>query len=145
VGRSCVHAALSPTSNLLPPLSLTRTHTDPHRTGKFDEKHIRQVLRAAQWLILLFLLVQIAALVVALLMRFFIRGDGGEDATNFAAEELAERVVSMQHLRTDVEGGRGSSVRNQKYNKVGHGRRRGGGGGRVGGGWGDGVGGGAFK
>ena len=93
-------------------------HPDPHHTGKFDQQHIQQVLRAAQWLILLFLIVQIAALITALLMRFFIKPDGAAGTTGFDEAELAEHAVSMQHLRTDVEAARGSSVRNPKYNKV---------------------------
>jgi hypothetical protein len=51
-------------------------------------------------------------------MRFFVEPDGGDPNTNFDELAMADRAVSMQHLRTDVEGGRGSTTNNSKYNKV---------------------------
>ena len=48
-------------------------------------------------------------------MRFFGKPEG--EATLTEAEQ-AERAMTMQSLRTDVEGGQGSSTRNAKYGKI---------------------------
>lgn len=42
---------------------------DPRHTGRYSAATVGRVLRAAQWLLLLFLAVQVAALGVALLVR----------------------------------------------------------------------------
>jgi hypothetical protein len=51
-------------------------------------------------------------------MRFFVEPERGDLSTNFDDAALADRALSMAHLRTDVEGGRGSTTNNSKYNKV---------------------------
>ena len=52
-------------------------------------------------------------------MRFFIKADGGEANNNFDDAALADRALSMQHLRVDVEGGAaGNTTRSSKYNKL---------------------------
>lgn len=52
-------------------------------------------------------------------MRFFIKPDQGEATNNFEEGELAERALSMQHLRVDVEAGQsGTNTRGSKYNKL---------------------------
>jgi hypothetical protein len=47
-------------------------------------------------------------------MRFFIKSEMSDPTTNFDEHQLAERALSMQALRTDVEGGGGNSMRNAK-------------------------------
>ena len=64
--------------------------TDPHETGKFDTQHSKTVLRAAQWLILLFLVLQITALITALLVR---AGPHRPRAGRTTANELPQRVA----------------------------------------------------
>jgi hypothetical protein len=43
---------------------------DPKQTGVFDRDHVIEVLKAAKWLLLLFLLCEAAALVLSILLRF---------------------------------------------------------------------------
>lgn len=43
---------------------------DPRQTGIYDKAHVTQVLHAAKWLLLLFLLCEGVALVLSLLLRF---------------------------------------------------------------------------
>lgn len=43
---------------------------DPKSTGAYDRDHVVQVLSAAKWLLLIFLLAEAVALVLSLLLRF---------------------------------------------------------------------------
>ena len=71
---------------------------------------MRAALRAAQWLIPVFLAAQLAALVVALLRRFVLApGDDGADGGALSEAALEERALTMAALRVDVESG-GRSV-----------------------------------
>jgi len=43
---------------------------DPRQTGIYDRAHVMEVLKAAKWLLLLFLLCEAVAQVLSLLLRF---------------------------------------------------------------------------
>lgn len=43
---------------------------DPRQTGIYDKAHVTEVLKAAKWLLLLFLLCEAVALMLSLLLRF---------------------------------------------------------------------------
>lgn len=55
---------------------------DPKQTGAYDRAHVIEVLKAAKWLLLLFLLCEVAALVLSLLLRFVLAPPNAATAYN---------------------------------------------------------------
>lgn len=55
---------------------------DPRKTGLYDRQHVVEVLKAAKWLLLLFLLCEAIALVLSLLLRFVLDPPNAATAFN---------------------------------------------------------------
>jgi hypothetical protein len=70
---------------------------DPQHTGKFDTSHVRQILRAAQWLMLIVLIAQVAAVVVALLVRWSWRGGSAACPAHAAPMRLLASPLAGTH------------------------------------------------
>lgn len=66
---------------------------DPKQTGVFDRAHVTEVLKAAKWLLLLFLLCEAAALVLSLLLRFVLAPPNAATAYN-NFDEVGPSLVS---------------------------------------------------
>jgi hypothetical protein len=67
------------------------------------------VLDIAKWVLLVLLLIEICTLVLAVLLKYFIPADELGDYDNFDEAVASERMISMQSLRSDIEGRGGSS------------------------------------
>jgi hypothetical protein len=78
------------------------------------------VLATAKWVMLLFLLVEIATLVLAVLLKYWIPADELGDYDNFDEAVASERMISMQALRSDIEGRTASSpgATSKSYDKL---------------------------
>lgn len=60
----------------------------PDHPGKYGKAQVHQILMAARWLLLFFLVAETAALVMAAMLRFWIKRDGSEAFNNFDADNL---------------------------------------------------------
>jgi hypothetical protein len=92
---------------------------DPNSTGRYSRERVTEVLKAAKWLMLLFMICQIVALLLSLLLRFVL-DPPAQRYDNFDEQNLQEKTLGMQNLRTDVEaaGNRSSKSNNDLYNKI---------------------------
>ncbi|WIA36905.1 hypothetical protein OEZ86_008151 [Tetradesmus obliquus] len=92
---------------------------DPKETGRYNRAQVVEVLKAAKWIMLLFMLCEVVALVLSLLLRFVFE-DTAAQYDNFDTNNLQEKSQSMQQLRVDVEAGgnRYSSTNNSVYGKL---------------------------
>uniref|UniRef100_A0A383WD62 Uncharacterized protein n=1 Tax=Tetradesmus obliquus TaxID=3088 RepID=A0A383WD62_TETOB len=92
---------------------------DPKETGRYNRAQVVEVLKAAKWIMLLFMLCEVVALVLSLLLRFVFE-DPSTQYDNFDTNNLQEKSQSMQQLRVDVEAGgnRYSSTNNSVYGKL---------------------------
>lgn len=84
---------------------------DPGQTGAYSAARVLQVLTAAKWLLLVFLLCEIVSLALALVLRFVLGPQSEAQAyDNFDDANLQERNASMAHLRSDMESARVSTT-----------------------------------
>ena len=77
---------------------------DPHTEGKYSRENVAKVLESAKWAMLVFLLLEMVTLVLAVLLKYFIPADPLGDYDNFDEAVASERMISMQALRSDIEG-----------------------------------------
>jgi hypothetical protein len=72
---------------------------DPRQTGMYNLEQVTQVLQAAKWLLLIFLLCEAAALVLSLLLRFWLEPANPATAyNNFDEVRPADRASrAMSH------------------------------------------------
>lgn len=75
---------------------------DPRQTGIYDRPHVIEVLKAAKWLLLLFLLCEAVALVLSLLLRFVLDPPNAANAYNNFDEVCSRLSLSMMPI-TDHE------------------------------------------
>lgn len=90
---------------------------DPKHTGRYDREHVVQVITAAKWLMLLFMLCEVVAMVLSILLRFWL-DPPAQPYDNFDEANQQAKAQSVQQLRIDVEAGQYSTSKNSIYSKV---------------------------
>eukprot|EP00879_Flechtneria_rotunda_P007175 GHRR01007530.1.p1 GENE.GHRR01007530.1~~GHRR01007530.1.p1 ORF type:complete len:225 (+),score=39.99 GHRR01007530.1:124-798(+) len=94
---------------------------DPRQTGKYDRAHVTDILKAAKWLMLVFMLCEMAALVLSLLLRFVLDPPSlAAQYDNFDEASMQDKSQSISSLRIDVEAGskKYSTSNNSVYAKI---------------------------
>eukprot|EP00877_Chromochloris_zofingiensis_P006402 jgi/Chrzof1/2014/Cz10g29220.t1 len=88
--------------------------------GSYDKAHIQQVVSAAKWIMLVFLLCEIASLILAVLLQYVLKPDDINSFDNWDAENQEQRTLTMNSLRTDIDHGRTTydTANNSLYNKI---------------------------
>jgi preprotein translocase subunit SecG len=92
----------------------------PEADGMYGEKKVNDTMKAASWIMLIFLLLEVLVFMLAVALRYWLDPDPDNIYTNFEQQNQEERTLSMSALRTDVEvgGAQYNAGNNSVYNKL---------------------------
>ena len=90
---------------------------DPKHTGRYDREHVVQVITAAKWLMSLFMLCEVVAMILSILLRFWL-DPPAQPYDNFDVGVQEQKADSAHKLRLDVEAGSYSTTKNSMYSKI---------------------------